>query len=342
MDNQNLKQAQPTTATPAVSNVQTQQVSRNSLLEVIDNPSVKESIVRTCGKNRDMFVSTLIEVFTQDGKLRQCDPRYVVAEALKSVTLGLPLNRQLGLAYLVPFNEAVKDADGNKVYEVDQYGNMKRYSNGAPMVKRRMVPHIVIGYKGYIQMALRTRMYRTINNGVVCEGMLKSSNFLTGNYDFSGDILSDKPIGYFAYLELTSGFVKTIYMTVDQMCHYAKLYGNGIPSNVSEEDLKRIAMLRNATGMGWMGDFESMALKTVLRRVLDTYGIITPEMTSAFSADGDFTYPTADEINAQIEGKTVISLDPPSVQTQQVQQLQAATSHTEPTRKPDVNDDPGY
>lgn len=337
-----MKQALPTAEAPDVRIMHPSTSPRNALLEVIDDAPVRDSILRTCGKNRDMFVSTLLEVFTQDGKLRQCDPRYVVAEALKSVTLGLPLNRQLGLAYLVPFNEAVKDADGNKVYEVDQYGNMKRYSNGAPMVKRRMMPHIVIGYKGYIQMALRTRMYRTINNDVVCEGMLRSSNFLTGSYDFSGEKISDKPVGYFAYIELTSGFAKTIYMTVDQMCHYAKLYGNGIPSNVSEEDLKRAALLRNATGMGWMGDFESMALKTVLRRVLDTYGIITPEMSSAFSADGDFSYPNADEVNAQIEGKTVISLDPPSMQSQPVQQLQAAVRNEEPARKPDANEDPGY
>ena len=188
--------------------------------EVLSEQSVMDSVKKACGKHQDTFVATLMEVYVQDGKLRQCDPRYVVAEGLKAVTLGLPLNKQLGFAYILPFNETVKDANGNKMYERDASGQVARYSNGVPKVLKRMTPRLVIGYRGYIQMALRTGQYLHINTDVVCEGQLRKTNFLTGEYDFDGTKESDHPVGYFAYIELKSGFTKTLYMTLDEMCTY--------------------------------------------------------------------------------------------------------------------------
>ena len=286
--------------------------AKDIMRQVLTDKSITDSIAKACGKHQDMFVATLMEVYAQDGKLRQCDPRYIIAEGLKAVTLGLPLNRKLGFAYILPFNETVKDANGNKVPEVDpQTRQVMRWSNGAIKYQKRMTPQLVIGYRGYIQMALRTGLYVHINTDVVCEGQLRTVNFLTGEYDFNGTKESDTPVGYFAYIELKSGFSKTIYMTLDEMCAYAIMYGNGIPSGETATSLKKKALEQVVTGpkgLGWSGDFESMALKTTLRRNLMTYGIITPEMSNVFTNDRDYNY-SGEEDSTGEGSKTVINLD---------------------------------
>ena len=318
--------------------------------EVLSEQSVMDSVKKACGKHQDTFVATLMEVYVQDGKLRQCDPRYVVAEGLKAVTLGLPLNKQLGFAYILPFNETVKDANGNKMYERDTSGQVARYSNGVPKVLKRMTPRLVIGYRGYIQMALRTGQYLHINTDVVCEGQLRKTNFLTGEYDFDGTKESDHPVGYFAYIELKSGFTKTLYMTLDEMCAYAILYGNGIPNGETAASLKKKALEQVVTGpkgLGWAGDFKSMALKTAIRRVLMNYGIITPEMTYAFASDQDYNYNGSEDQPAD-GGKTVINLDPNNyhaepAETEAVQPAPAPQPppQPQPPQQP-ADDGPGY
>lgn len=356
----NLQQAQPTAQpTAGVQPMAAQHGAvakspKDMLRDVLSEQSVMDSIKKACGKHQDTFVATLMEVYVQDGKLKQCDPRYVVAEGLKSVTLGLPLNRQLGFAYILPFNEAVKDQNGNKVYERDANGQVKRYSNGVPIVQRRMTPRLVIGYRGYIQMALRTGQYLHINTDVVCEGQLLSNNFLTGVFDFNGQKESDHPIGYFAYIELKSGFSKTLYMTLDEMCEYAILYGNGIPSSENAASLKKKALEQVVTGpkgLGWVGDFESMALKTVIRRVLMNYGIITPEMTAAFASDQDYNY-NGMEDQPNDSGRTVINLDPSSYKVEPAEQQPAPANgapqsapqpgQQPPANQPPIDDGPGY
>lgn len=322
----------PTVAQPQQQMVQ-QPTPKDALRAVLADPLVADSIAKTCGKRQEMFVASLMEIFTQDGKLRQCDPRYVVAEALKTVTLGLPLNRQLGFAYLIPFNETVKDANGNKVYERDASGNVVTYSSGKPKFLQRMTPHMVIGYKGYIQMALRTGLYKTINTDVVCEGQYRSRDFLTGTFDFNGDKTSNRPIGYFAYIELTTGFSKTLYMTLEDVCSYAKLYGNGISFDTTEKDLMQIALTQvssGATGIGWKGDFESMALKTVLRRLLVNYGIITTEMATALSSDSDYNN-TGVESNGG-SGK-VITLDANSYRVESADNAQQRPAQAAPMQQ---------
>lgn len=314
----NLQQAKPTAQPATMPTTPTAQPNvKDALRMALAEPSIAENIAKTCGKHQDIFVASVMEVFSTDGKLRQCDPRYIIAEALKSVTLGLPLNRQLGFAYIIPFNEAVKDQYGNKVYERDANGAVVTYSNGKPKALYKMTPHLVIGYKGYIQMALRTGFYRHINADVVYEGQFRTSNLLTGEFDFSGEKISNRPVGYFAYIELMAGFSKTLYMSIDEMCHYAKTYGNSIGKDTNESDLKKIALLQNeqgATGIGWQGDFEGMAKKTMLRQVLTTYGIITTEMANVIAMDSDYSYSSAD-VMSNGETKTVIDLGEANVVT---------------------------
>lgn len=132
-------------------------------------------------------------------------------------------------------------------------------------------PTFVIGYKGLIQLAQRTGQYLNINADVVYEGELKSKNKLSGMIDISGQATSDKAVGYFAYFRLINGFEKTYFMTKADVEAYAKRYS---PSY-------------NASFSPWKNEFDKMALKTVIRQLIKTYGIMSIEMQTALATDDD-------------------------------------------------------
>ena len=198
--------------------------------------------------------------------MQTCKPSVVIAEALRAATLRLPLNKALGFAYIVVYNNSVKQADGSWV--------------------KVPTPTFIPGYKGYIQLAMRTGQYRTINADVVYEGEVRKVNKLTGEIAFDGEKTSDKIIGYFCYFELLNGFSKTLYVTVEDMAAYAKRYS---PSVKKETTVAQLIAKANdgiiGKKVGWEGNFNDMALKTVIRRLLSKYGYLSVEMQNAMAHD---------------------------------------------------------
>lgn len=130
------------------------------LKATINAPSVQEQFKNALGEHKDTFVASLIDLYTGDRSLQTCKPSVVIAEALRAATLRLPLNKALGFAYIVVYNNSVKQADGSWV--------------------KVPTPTFIPGYKGYIQLAMRTGQYRTINADVVYEGEVRKVNKLTG------------------------------------------------------------------------------------------------------------------------------------------------------------------
>ena len=164
--------------------------------------------------------------------------------------------------------------------------------------KREVVPTptLVIGYRGYIQLAMRTAMYKTINADVVYEGELSGGNKLTGSIDLSGRKISDRVVGYFAHFELTNGFQKTLYMSVEDVARYALKYAPvyKVKEPPTVDNLIDMANKQAVEGpvkgmVGWNGDFNSMAVKTVLRRLLGKYGYLSIEMMNALKEDDEYT-----------------------------------------------------
>lgn len=238
------------------------------LKSMLKAPSVVEQFQNALDKNAPTFVASIIDLYNSDSKLQMCEPKAVVMEALKAAVLKLPINKALGYAYVIPFNNSKKDEHGNW--------------------NKVMEPTFELGYKGYIQLAMRTGQYRTINADVVYEGEIRKTNKLTGEISFDGDKKSDTIIGYFCYFELLNGFSKTLYMTVEQMATHAKLYSKGIKADTTIEQLLNMAnlpMTANSKTVGWMGNFHSMALKTVIRNLLSKYGYLSVEMQQAISDD---------------------------------------------------------
>lgn len=274
---------QQTTAVTTANNAQV--AGKPKKIDVLKNmlnaPSVMEQFKNALAKNASTFVASVIDLYNTDSKLQLCEPRQVVSEALKAAVLHLPINRALGYAYIVPYKNTKKDERGNyiKVYE----------------------PSFQLGYKGYIQLAMRTGQYRTINADVVYDGELRKVNKLTGEIAFDGEKKSDKIVGYFCYFELMNGFSKTLYMTVEQVAAHAKRYSKGLvsydkdgkPEDVTEDALVRLAELPfspDSKKVGWLGNFHAMAIKTVIRTLLSKYGYLSIEMQNAFADDNEADY----------------------------------------------------
>jgi recombination protein RecT len=130
-------------------------------------------------------------------------------------------------------------------------------------------PTFVIGYKGLIQLAQHTRQYKTINSGTVYEGEFVSRDKLSGTVDLSGERTSDKVVGYFAYFQLLNGFEKTLYMSRGEVETWAKRYSPSYSSSYSP----------------WQKEFDKMAEKTCMRRLISTYGPMSVEMNKALEKD---------------------------------------------------------
>ena len=235
------------------------------LKTMLNAPSVMEQFKNALSKNASTFVASIIDLYNSDSNLQLCEPKAVVAECLKAAVLKLPINKALGYAFIIPFNNS------KKVDDLDEKGKPKIGSDGKPIQKyiKVMEPTFQLGYKGYIQLAERSNQYRTINADVVFDGEVRKVNKLTGEIAFDGEKKSDKIIGYFCYFELLNGFSKTLYMTVEQ----------------SLMKLAELPFSADSKTVGWLGNFHGMAIKTVIRNLLSKYGYLSIEMQQAFEND---------------------------------------------------------
>ena len=251
----------------------------------MNNSYYQTLLQNTLKENKGTFTTSLMELATSDEKLLQCAPNALMAEALKAASLHLPLNKQLGQCYILPFK-----------------------NHGV------MTPTLVVGTKGYLQLAMRTGKYETINSDVVYEGELKGYDKVTGNLDLSGVRTSNVPIGYFAYMKMKNGFSKLLYMSLDEVCLYAKQYSPTVKfsEKATPATLKELALKQAASGVsdgvGWYSNFESMALKTVLRRLLSKWGELSIENNDILNID---EAPSAEQQRDEefAEAKEVIEVD---------------------------------
>lgn len=269
-----------TTATAANQVAKQQQQGIDRLKTVLYAPSVQTQFQNALGKHADKFVASVIDLYNTDQRLKACNPDQVVMEALKAAVMNLPINKQLGYAYILSFKN-----------------------------KGVATPTFVIGYKGLIQLAIRTGQYRYINADVVYEGEIGSKDKLTGSIAFDGQKSSEKVIGYFAHIELMNGYTKTLYSTLEEVAKHAKKYAPSLKfDTITAEQLAKLAG-KDPTDIGWKGDFDSMALKTVLRELLSKYGYLSIDMQQAVSDDQDYAPQSERDAAIQDVEAKVISMD---------------------------------
>ena len=213
-------------------------------------------------ENSGAYMASVMNIVKSNDQLAICEPTTVWNAALCAAAMKLPIEPNLGFAYIIPYKTKEKDADG-KLVEVHN-------------------AQFQMGYKGYKQLALRTGEYVIINASDVRDGEIRKRDRLSGNIIFDwidddADRNSREVIGYVSYFELANGFTSTFYMTVDELKNHAKQY-----SKMYQADLKY-----GSTKSKWSTaeGFPQMCLKTVTKLNLSKNGPLSVEMQKAIICD---------------------------------------------------------
>ena len=210
---------------------------KTSVASLLKGDGIKKRFEEVLGKKAAGFMSSIISAVSTNPGLAKADPKSVIASAAVAATLDLPINSNLGFAYIIPYG---------------------------------VVATCQVGYRGFIQLAMRTGQYKTINVTEVYEGELIEDNRITGLMEFdTKKKVSDKIIGYVAYFKLLNGFEKYLYMTMDQVKAHGQKYSKSY---------------KKPTGQ-WATGFDGMAKKTVLKMLLSKFGILSVEMQTATTFD---------------------------------------------------------
>lgn len=226
-------------------NVPANAPAKQSISNFLNVPATQKFLESNLEEKKGEFVSNLIAMCESDSNLAKCNPKDLMMCAMNAVSLGLPLNKNLGFAYVIPYNG---------------------------------VPSFQIGYKGFVQMAIKTGMYETINACAVREGEI-TRNKITGDIKYNGDKPDKKVVGYLAYLKMLTGFTASLYMSEEEVESHALRF-----SKMYQTDK------RKGTAISKWSDPASrakMAMKTVLKGLLGTYGVLTTEMARAMEADNE-------------------------------------------------------
>lgn len=209
----------------------------------LDRDGMRKRFDELLGKRSAQFVSSIVSMVNADKNMQQAfleSPMTVIQAALKAATFDLPIDQNLGYAYIVPFKNYKKDTGTKK-----------------------MEATFILGWKGMHQLALRTGAYKTINVVDVREGELKSYNRLTE--EVTVDFIEDEEerekhpvVGYVGYYRLVNGAEKTIYMSVKAIEAHERKFRKG-----------------EYQGKGWRDDWDAMARKTVYRQLIGKWGVMS-------------------------------------------------------------------
>jgi recombination protein RecT len=250
-------------------------VDRNKgvpIVSLLGGEAVKKRFKELLGSKAPGFISSILSAVNSNTELMNAEPNSIVSAAAIAASLDLPINSNLGFAHIVPYRK-----------------------DGHPVAQFQM------GWRGFVQLALRTGQYKTINATKVFEGEIQSVNRFTGDVILSQTgKTSDLVVGYLAYFRLINGFEKYYYMSKEEVGTHAKKYSKSYESKFSK----------------WQQDFDAMALKTVLKMLLSKYGILSIGMETAIQADqamikddGSYYYVDNDsQAESVSKGKPVVTM----------------------------------
>lgn len=232
------------------------------------------------GKNGQRFISAIVSAYNTNPTLQECTNQSILSAALLGESLQLSPSPQLGHYYMVPFNNTktgVKEAQ------------------------------FQMGYKGYIQLAIRSGQYKRLNVVAIKEGELEYFDPL--NEDIKVNLMVDdwdkreeaETIGYYAMFELVNGFRKTMYWSKAQMLAHADKYSQAFYKDAGKIKTKygekqRVSFADYEAGnydprdswmysSFWYKNFDGMAYKTMLRQLISKWGVMSIDLQKAFEGD---------------------------------------------------------
>jgi recombination protein RecT len=195
----------------------------NLKIQLRDNKGIRRRFEDILADNAPAFMASIVSVVSDSKYLQDCSLPSILSSAVKAAILDLPIEPALGLAYIVPYKK---------------------------------IATFQIGYKGLINLCMRTNMYLVINAGPAFQGQTVDVNQMTSAVMITGAPTSEEAIGFFAYFKLLNGLEHSEYMTVDQIHIHAKRYA---PSY-------------SYSNSAWQTNFNDMARKTVLKRLINRWG----------------------------------------------------------------------
>lgn len=255
----------------AISNSLTKSKRNTSLAAYLTQEAVKNQISNIVGGRSQRFISAIVSAVNTNPQLQECTNQSIVSGALLGESLNLSPSPQLGQYYLVPFN------DRNK-------GKVAQFQ---------------LGYKGYIQLAIRSGQYKKLNVLAIKKGELVKFDPL--NEEIEVNLMQNEEerenaetVGYYAMFEYTNGFRKAIYWSKAKMEAHAMRYSMGYRAKKGYTF--------------WEKDFDAMAYKTMLRQLISKWGIMSVDMINAFendmavlNEDGSKFYIDTDETEEVVE-----------------------------------------
>lgn len=237
----------------AVQNSLEKNKKHGGLTAYLTQDAVKNQINSVIGgKNGQRFISAIVSAVNNNPSLQECTNQSILSAALLGESLKLSPSPQLGQYYMVPFN----DKDKGKVAQFQ------------------------LGYKGYIQLAIRSGQYKKLNVLAIKKGELIRFDPL--NEEIEVKLIEDEEqreqeetVGYYAMFEYTNGFRKAIYWSKKKMTEHAKKYSPGY-----KRDLEK-----GTSWTFWSKDFDGMAYKTMLRQLISKWGIMSIDLMTAIDSD---------------------------------------------------------
>ena len=250
----------------AVQNSLVKQNQKQTFSAFLAQDAMKRKINEMVGGAKgQQFITAIISAVSTNPGLAECDHSSIVSAALLGQSLNLTPSPQLGQYYLVPFNDKKR---GCKVAQFQ------------------------LGYKGYIQLAIRSGYYKKINVIAIKEGELVKYDPLAEEIEVNlieDDELREQTetIGYFAMFEYQNGFRKTLYWSKKKMLAHANKYSQAFnmesyralqDGKIPQSDLWKYSSF-------WYKDFDGMAYKTMLRQLISKWGIMSIDMQEAYTKD---------------------------------------------------------
>lgn len=291
-----------------------QVIKKESFSAFINNSATQKAIQNTLQDSvkSKKFTASIVSAVTKNKQLQQCDYTSILTGALLGESLNLSPSAQLGQYYLVPFGkEAV----------------------------------FIVGYRGLVQLAIRSGMYEALNVMEIREGEYKGLDAKSGEakIEFIQDDverLKKKVVGYYAYLKLTSGFEKSLYWSKEKMIEHAKTYVKSL-GNSGKEKLDKLAngekIQITDKDSFWLKDFDQMCCKTLLRQLLSKWGVLSIDLQEAIIKDNTSGLSVADRHYMDAEYRDT---DIKSITQEQQAQIKEALAEvkeepTQPQEQPD-------
>lgn len=277
-----------------------EQLNAMPFANFINQGAIQNRIAKTIGSDRGQrFITAIVSAVNNNSSLSECTNDSIYSGALLGESLNLSPSPQLGHYYLVPFNDKEK-------------GKVAQFQ---------------LGYKGYLQLAIRSGYYKKINVLDIKDGELIKYNPLDEEIEVNlieneEEREKAKTIGYYAMFEYTNGFKKTLYWSKSKMQEHAKKYSQGYRA-----DLKK-----GTSYTFWSKDFDGMAFKTMLRQLISKWGIMSIEMQNAIEKD----------MGVINENGTVDYVDNKPVEESIIEQqddsIEEAEVHEENVKQVNIND----